>query len=375
MSRLARVTASRVCVIKPSALGDVVQAMALLPVLRRRFPHAEISWVIASGLRDLVDPHPLVDLAIPFDRRGGLSSWKALLCDLRAARFDVVFDLQGLARTGLMTAATGAPVRIGLESAREGSHLACHRLIPDTGRAMPAHVRYWRVAEELGCGGLNRVAPVAVSAADAAFARSVLPRSNRPLLALVPGARWETKRWPPAKFARLAVKAYRTTGAMAVIVGAPDELEICEEAERLIRRFAPAATCVNLAGRTTLRQLAACLHRCDMAVSNDTGPMHLAAAVGTPVVGVFTCTDPVRSGPAGPRHEFVRTAVPCAGSYEKTCPLAGAAWCACLEDVQVSAVWRATVRAFRKNGLKPRPRVTAPRRRPVPATIPLRRAA
>ena len=71
-----------------------------------------------------------------------------------------------------MTAATGAPVRIGLESAREGSHLACHRLIPDTGRTMPAHARYWRVAEELGCGHLTRTAPVAVSAADAAFARA-----------------------------------------------------------------------------------------------------------------------------------------------------------------------------------------------------------
>ena len=376
MSRLARVTASRVCVIKPSALGDVVQAMALLPVLRRRFPRAEISWVIASGLRDLVDPHPLVDRAVLFDRRGGLSDWRRLLGQLRAARFDVVFDLQGLARTGLMTAATGAPVRIGLESAREGSHLACHRLIPDSGRAMPAHARYWRVAEELGCGGLTRATPVAVSAADAAFARRRVPLSSRPALALVPGARWETKRWPPAKFARLAVKAYRATGAAPVIVGAPDEVDVCAEVERLVRRFAPAADCVNLAGRTMLRQLAAVLHRCDLAVSNDTGPLHLAAAVGTPVVGVFTCTDPVRSGPGGPRHEFVRTAVACAGSYRKRCPLAGAANCACLEDVQVAAVWGATVRCLRKNGLKPRPTARRTRTAPIlPAAVPLRRAA
>ena len=175
------------------------------------------------------------------------------------------------------------------------------------------------------------------------------------------------------------MKAYRATGATAVIIGAPDELDICEEAERLIRRFAPAATCVNLAGRTTLRQLAACLHRCDLAVSNDTGPMHLAAAVGTPVVGVFTCTDPVRSGPGGRAHEFVRTAVACAGSYNKTCPLAGAAKCACLQDVQVAAVWDATVRCLRKNGLKPRPPrrasggASAPRASPRP--ISLRRAA
>ena len=374
MSRLARVTASRVCVVKPSALGDVVQAMALLPALRKRFPGAEISWVIASGLRGLVEPHPLVDRAIPFDRRGGWREWRQLLTELRAARFDVVFDLQGLARTGLMTAATGAPVRIGLESAREGSHLAVHRLIPDTGRVMPAHVRYWRVAEELGCGELRRSAPIAVAAADAAFARRAVPNAGRMRIALVPGARWETKRWPASKFARLAVKAYRACGATPAIVGAPDEVGLCREVERLIRRFAPACEVVNLAGRTTLRQLAACLARCRLAVSNDTGPMHLAAAVGVPVVGIFTCTDPVRSGPPGGRHEFVVTGVPCAGSYAKTCPIAGAGRCACLEDVQVAAVWSATVRCLKKNGLLARPERRKTRPRPAPQ-LPLRRAA
>ena len=367
MSRLARVTAQRVCVIKPSALGDVVQAMCLLPVLRRRFPGAEISWVIASGLRDLVAPHPLVDRAIPFDRRGGARDWRRLLGDLRAARFDVVFDLQGLARTGLMTVATGAPVRVGLETAREGSHLACHRLIPDSGRQMPAHARYWRVAEELGLGHLTRPMPIAVDRADAAWAAARVPRTGRPAVALIPGARWSTKRWPAAKFARVAVKAYRAWGASPVIVGAPDEADVCGEVERLVRRLAPAADCVNLCGRTSLRQLAAVLHRCDLAVGNDTGPLHLAAAVGTPVTGVFTCTDPVRSGPAGPRHRFVQTGVSCAGSYKKTCPLAGAARCACLEDVQVSAVWRAAAACLP-------PAAPAPARRAI-AAPPLRRAA
>ena len=377
MSRLARVTASRVCVIKPSALGDVVQAMPLLPVLRRRFPTAEIAWVIAAGLADLVDPHPLVDRTIRFERRGGWRHWRGLLGELRAARFDLVFDLQGLARTGLMTAATGAPVRIGLESAREGASLAVHRTLPDTGRLMPAHARYWRVAEELGCGGLSRTTPVAASRADAAFARDLLP-GGRLKLALVPGARWTTKRWPPTKFARLAVKAYRVTGALPVVVGAPDEVDLCGEVTRLIRRFAPGCGALDLSGRTTLRRLAAVLATCDLAVSNDTGPMHLAAAVGTPVVGVFTCTDPVRSGPPGRRHEFVQTGVPCAGSYKKTCPIAGAGRCACLEDVQVAAVWAATVRCLWKNGLRREPRqasggASAPRA--VPRAIPLRRAA
>lgn len=350
MSRLARVAAARVCVIKPSALGDVVQAMPLLRVLRRRFPRAEITWVIASGLSDLVAPHPLVDRVIRFERRGGWRAWRRLLGELRAARFDLVFDLQGLARTGLMTAATGAPVRIGLESAREGASLAVHRTIPDSGRNMPAHARYWRVAEELGLGEQDRATPIAVSRSDAAFAASVLP-ADRLKMALVPGAKWVTKRWPPEKFARLAVTAFRKTGAVPVVVGAPDEIDLCGEVMRTLLRLAPGCGALNLAGGTTLRQLAAVLAGCDFAVSNDTGPMHLAAAVGTPVVGIFTCTDPVRSGPPGPRHELLQTGVPCAGSYRKQCPFAGADRCACLEDVQVAAVWEATVRCLRKNGL------------------------
>ncbi|MFH5805271.1 glycosyltransferase family 9 protein [Alienimonas sp. DA493] len=375
MSRLARVAAARVCVIKPSALGDVVQAMPLLRVLRRRFPRAEITWVIASGLSDLVHPHPLVDRVIRFERRGGWRDWRRLLGELRVARFDLVFDLQGLARTGLMTAATGAPVRIGLESAREGASLAVHRTIPDSGRRMPAHARYWRVAEELGLGEQDRSTPIAVSRSDAAFAASVLP-AGRLKMALVPGAKWVTKRWPPEKFARLAVTAFRKTGALPVVVGAPDEVDLCGEVMRTLLRLAPGCGAINLAGGTTLRQLAAVLAGCDLAVSNDTGPMHLAAAVGTPVVGIFTCTDPIRSGPPGPRHELVQTAVACAGSYKKQCPIAGAGRCACLEDVQVAAVWEATIRCLRKNGLiRPAGPAKTGRTGAEPILLPFRHAA
>ncbi|NNJ23959.1 glycosyltransferase family 9 protein [Alienimonas chondri] len=372
MSRLARVTAARVCVIKPSALGDVVQAMPLLRVLRRRFPGAEITWVIASGLSDLVAPHPMVDRVIRFERRGGWREWRTLLGELRTARFDLVFDLQGLARTGLMTAATGAPMRIGLESAREGASLAVHRTLPDSGRMMPAHARYWRVAEELGMGGLDRSTPIAVSRSDAAFAQTLLP-AGRLKLALVPGARWDTKRWPPEKFARLAVKAFRKTGALPVVVGAPDEVDLCGQVTQAILRFAPGCGAINLAGGTTLRQLAAVLAGCDLALSNDTGPMHLAAAVNTPVVGVFTCTDPVRSGPPGDQHELLQTEVACAGSYKKTCPIPGAGHCGCLEDVQVSTVWEAMKRCLTKNGLIRRPAERTDAQGPV--LLPFRHAA
>src|SRR5262245_17849783 len=103
----------RICVIKPSALGDIVQALSILPVLRRQFPNALISWVVNRGFAGLLEGHPFLDEVIPFDRHGGLPTYVRLLSELRRRRFDLVFDLQGLFRTGLMSLATGAPVRFG----------------------------------------------------------------------------------------------------------------------------------------------------------------------------------------------------------------------------------------------------------------------
>ncbi len=160
---------------------------------------------------------------------------------------------------------------------------------------------------------------------------------------------------------------------MPIVVGAPDEKDLTDAVTEHVRRLSPDCDIVNLAGRTTLRQLAAVLSECDLAVSNDTGPMHLAAAVGTPIVGVFTCTDPIRSGPPGDQHEFVQTAVACAGSYKKTCPIPGTGRCACLEDVQVDAVWEATRRCLEKNQLL-RP-AAAETTGDLPVLLPFRHAA
>ena len=136
-SDLNQLQPQRICLIKPSALGDVVQTLPLLPVLKHRFPEASISWVINRELRDLVDGHPALDDSIPFERRGGWSAWVGLLKTLRQRRFDLVFDLQGLLRTGVMTAATGAAVRVGLQTAREGSHFSLNFFLTSSDIPLP----------------------------------------------------------------------------------------------------------------------------------------------------------------------------------------------------------------------------------------------
>lgn len=353
-SQLLDIEPRRICVIKPSALGDVVQTLPLLPVLRERFPDASVSWVIAEQLADLLRGHPHLNRIIEFRRKNSWSAWKRLLSELRSARFDLVFDLQGLFRTGLMTLATGAPVRVGLETAREGSALACNCVLPDTGRQVPAHLRYWRVAELLGKGDVLRESFAVTDEGNRLWAEQTLDGVRGPLLAIHPGARWITKRWPVESFAVIAARATRTYGFSPIILGSAAERPRACQLEHLLKRFVPAARIWNLAGETTLRQLAALLDRVDLLLTNDSGPMHLAAAHRTSVIGLFTCTSAVRSGPPGDRHELVSTEVSCAASYRKRCPHRGLAHMACLEELSTERVWQAFVRLIDRRGVPPR---------------------
>lgn len=348
MSVFTGLDSRRICVIKPSALGDVVQALPVLGPLRERFPSASISWVINRGLAGLIDGHRQIDEVIAFDRRGGLRSWWDLLGTLRSKRFDLVLDLQGLFRTGVMTQATGAPVRIGLQTSREGAHRACTATLDGTGRDVPARLRYWRIVDELFRDGTRVAAAdseiVPIAPADRAFAAARLQALPKPLLAVCPGARWKTKRWPTVKFAALAARAHREFGAAAVILGSPDELQLCSETEKHLRNLMPAAAILNLTGTTKLSQLAAVLEACTWAATNDSGPMHLADAVGTPVLGLFTCTSPWLSGPPLDRHELLSTRMSCAAGYHKSCPLSGVQHQACLAELDVDRAWAGLVR-------------------------------
>jgi lipopolysaccharide heptosyltransferase II len=342
-SQLRQIDARRICLIKPSALGDVVQTLPLLGMLRQRFPAATISWVIRRDLADLLTGHPDLTEVIPYHRDGGWREWRHLLAVLRQRRFDLVFDLQGLLRTAVMTFATGARFRVGLDTAREGSSLACNCIVPNSGRDVPAHTRYGRVAMELGIPCPTIEAVISTEPRDEAWLTAQVCKLPRPLMAVHTGAGWETKRWPVEKFAEVAK---RFEGSV-VAVGAESEQLAAARIVDTVHGCGRAA--LNLAGRTTLKQLAALLRAADVMVSNDSGPMHLAAAVGTPVVGIFTCTSPILSGPPlsgsrGARHELVSTGIPCAASYYKYCPLADSAHLGCMRELSVERVWSAVSR-------------------------------
>ncbi|KAA0132035.1 glycosyltransferase family 9 protein [Gimesia chilikensis] len=358
LARLNQIEAQRICIIKPSALGDVVQTLPILPVLRERFPNARISWVVRDSFANLLEGHPCLDEIIPFQRRSSAGQWWQFLKSLKKQKFDLVIDLQGLLRTGIMTAATRAPWRVGIEAAREGSHLTCNLTIPDTGRYVPAWLKYWRVADAFGQGKLKRTTDIYLSEDDQNWAQEKLycPEYPLPTLAIHAGAQWITKRWPPESFAAVGAKAIRRFRCQVVLVGTSAERELTGHIEKLLQKFVPTGRVINLAGETTLKQLAAVLQQSDFVLTNDSGPMHLAAGLGTPVTGIFTCTSALRSGPPGDKHELVSTNVSCGGSYNKRCPKRGPQNLCCMEELEVSRVWQALHRLITREAAERTPK-------------------
>lgn len=305
----------RVLLIKPSALGDITHALPVLSALRRRFPAAHLSWLVNRAYAPLLEGHPDLDAVVPFDRGAGWRSGLRLCGTLRRANYDLVIDLQGLLRSGVLARATRAPRRVGLAGAREGARWFYTDVVAEPGRlAMHAVDRCWRVAEALGAGDLPKTFRLPLDPAAAAWVDERLRELPRPWLALSAGSRWPTKRWPPEHFAELAARAQAEFGGTVVFLGTSDEAPL----NAAVRAGLSGAS-LDLTGQTTLPQLAALLARADGVLANDTGPLHLAVALGRPVAAPYTCTKAALTGPYRQAHHVAETRVWCAGSYRRRC--------------------------------------------------------
>jgi heptosyltransferase I len=311
----------RVCVIKPSALGDIVNALPVLSALRAHWPRAHIAWVVSCGLRGLLDGNPELDQVIPFDRKGpwlgaagAMHAWR-FFGGLWRLRFDVAIDLQGLFRSGLMAASTGAPIRVGRAETREGAQrFYTHRVPPPSPRAHAVD-RLLSIARAFGAevDSPRFVLPITDDARR--WARNALRAVPAPRVVINLGAKWPTKRWPPSHYAEIARRCVAAFGAGLIAVGATEDRPLVES----FREHVGGVRFLDLCEQTTLPQLAALMAEADLVVSNDTGPLHLAAAAGARVVGVYTCTDPDMNGPYGLKSLAVRTGIWCGASYLSRC--------------------------------------------------------
>ena len=334
---------ARILLIKLSAVGDVVHTIPLLNALRQRYPKARIDWLVAPGIAELLSANPAIDNVIEFAREEWSEPWRLrpfasaakLIAQLRATQYDLVLDLQGQLRSGVFAFTSGAPVRIGFDRPRAGRWQALQRKIPDEARhhawqgaregsflAYTHHIelptldlhpveRYLRFGALLGLDVTRAdfafpIPAEAVTRIDALLDYYEIAKA--PLVVMAPGTNWPTKQWRSDAFAEVARHFLQKKFAV-VLIGSAGEHELCAE----VATLAPGA--INLAGETTLPELAALIRRGAICVSNDSGPMHMAVALDRPVLAVFGPTDPVWAGPYRRASAVLRADLPCSPCY------------------------------------------------------------
>jgi len=312
-----------ILIIKPSSFGDIVQALPAAARLKETWPGAKISWLLNSQYLSLLRNNPCVDEVMLFDRHlwkgdrrlgKALSSFIRLCRSLRRSRYDAVLDLQGLFRSGVLAAATGAGLRAGFANARELSPLFYTLRVSVPAADIHSVDRYLLVPGALGCKGAGVTFPLGVGAAEEAWAEEYMAgagiHKGGRVVGLSPGARWKSKQWPAGYFAALGDSLSGRAAIMALGGRGGEAKAVAGIMHKPV---------VLAEGIDDPLRVAALLKRMDVLISNDTGPMHLAAAVGTMVIGLFGPTNPARTGPYGRRHRAICPPVPCRPCYKKEC--------------------------------------------------------
>jgi len=310
----------KILILKPSSLGDVIQALPVLRLLKRHRPDAEIFWWIDSALAPLLEDDPDLAGVIRFERKRWAHPrhWPEMLRSvrwMRAQRFDLVIDLQCLARSGAFAWFARGEQLVGLDEAREGARGFYDLAIPR--RSFHTHAADWYldVLPALNVPVHRNFDWLPVRPAVAAAVRARWPVEKSRWILLQPGARWENKRWPAQHFCTLVRQlANDLPGVRFAILGGRDE-------QPLGATIAAAATdrCLNLCGATSLPEMVEWIRLGDLMVTNDSGPMHVAAALGKPLVALFGPTEPRRTGPYGQLENVLRRELPCSPCLKSTC--------------------------------------------------------
>ena len=315
----------KILIIKPSSLGDVIHALPVLRLLKAHFPHSQIYWWIAADFAPLLQDDPDLSGVILFERKRWSYPWHwpemlRAIQQLRAHRFDWVVDLQGLSRSAWFAWLANGDNVVGLdnprEGNREGAQMFYNILAPRSPNGTPAPERYLSVLSVLGAPVHWNFEWLPSRPVESATVRAQAASLPGRIIALVPGARWDNKRWPVEYFAKTIQKlAGEDASLNFVIIGAKSDRSL---AETIIR--AHPEHCRDLTGRTTLLEMIEWLRLADLVITNDTGPMHVAAALGRPLLALFGPSDPFATGPHRQLDNVLRARhLPCVPCMKSTC--------------------------------------------------------
>jgi len=344
--------ADRILLVRLGALGDIVHAIPVAAALRRAFPSARIDWLVGAKHRDILDLVPVIDRRLVWSgtgfrtidsgRRGSLSPALAAIRELRAARYDVAIDLQGLLKSAILARASGAGRVVGFASTYLRERLArpFYTDAFDPGCGDIYDPRETRHVVQINLGlleplGLSVVRPeFPIDRVHSDIARRIAERTGGRYAVLNPGAAWPNKRWPPGRFGAVAAALHKRHGLLSVVTWGPGEQAI---AEQTVAASSGAAT---LTPQTSIADLVALARGALLMISGDTGPTHIATALGTPIVGIYGPTRPSRNGPWSPADAVVSRDAVCECHHLRRCRRETM----CLMDIEVEEVLAAVER-------------------------------
>jgi len=310
----------KILILKPSSLGDVIQALPVLRLLKLHWPDSEIHWWIDTAFAPLLEHDPDLAGTVHFERKrwGKLIHWPEMIRSiqwLRARHFDLVIDLQCLARSGAFAWLTRGEFLIGLDEPREGARGFYDIAVPRASFGTHAVDWYLSVLDWLKVPVHFNFPWLPVQPAVAAAVQQRWSTNGKRWVILQPGARWDNKRWPVEYFAAL-VKAMggEYADVQFAILGGKDDQPL----GAVISQAAPER-CLNLCGQTTLPEMVEWVRLSHLMVTNDTGPMHVAAALNKPMVGIFGPTEPHRTGPYRHLESVIRVDLPCSPCLKSHC--------------------------------------------------------
>ncbi len=352
----------KILVIKPSSLGDVVHALPFLQAVKSSFAGAHVDWVLSRNFEGLLKGNPLIENLILLNK----DSWKkirkipetvaeltTLRKKLKSKHYDMVIDLQGLLRSGLIAFSTDSTLTVGFARAREGSKFFYDKkvTVPENLHAVD---KCLAVAEAIGAKAGKAEFPLHVDREAEKRVKELLSGVTD-YVVIIPSARWSSKRWPADNFAALISKINKP----CVIAGSRGDNRIAKKILHSLANkpaFRPDSSSeqgaikkknktvsnknINLCGKTELKDLVALLSGASAVVSNDTGPMHIAAALGKPVVAIFGPTDPIKTGPYGwqtdTKLSVLQSSTPCRPCRKRDCTDL-----ACMKNISINSVYKA----------------------------------
>lgn len=320
-----------ILIVKMSALGDIIHALPVLDYLHRVVPEATIDWVVEEPFRDVLDGNPLIDRLLTvrtkvWRKKPLAATTRQEIGELKAAlqehSYDILFDIQGNLKSGLVCWLSGAPNRVGFEKEvlQESINLLfTNRQVPL--RRQDAHItdQYLRlVSIPFGKDypGMPLTTDIYTSPEDDAMAETLLATLDDGLVFLFhQGTTWQTKYWEEESWVELGKKVLDVHPRSTVLLSWGNETE----RQAVVRIASGIGSGARVIDRYPLKGLAALLKKVDVVVGGDTGPVHIAAAVGTPTVSLYRASDGRRSGPRGKQHVIVQSPLHCARCFRTAC--------------------------------------------------------